>query len=109
MSPVSLFERVMRGLMESRGLYGPEDLDGALGDAGRGRSAGKLRAILQDGEAVDELFPIDFADALNLDPEERDELARAVAYGQGRGQGSGARSFASRPSEERPTRRASGG
>ncbi len=102
------FEATILGLMGARGVDDPERLDELLVADGLGRSAGKLGAILEEGAEVDAFFAGDVAEVLDLGPEERDDLARAVAYGQGREAVSpcGDRG---RPRPGRPTPRASEG
>jgi len=76
------FEEVLRFLMESRGLRGPEDLSQLLRTAGREVPVEKVTAYIEGREWVDNYFPRQVAEALDLNAWEMGLLAHAVAYGQ---------------------------
>jgi hypothetical protein len=76
------FEEVLRFLMESRGLGGPEDLSRLLKEAGREVSTERITAYMEGREWVDGRFPRWVAEVLGLSAWEMGILAHAVAYGQ---------------------------
>jgi len=76
------FEEVLRFLMESRGLRGPEELSRLLKEAGHEVTAEKITAYMEGRKWVDGHFPGWVAKALDLSAWEMGVLAYAVAYGQ---------------------------
>jgi hypothetical protein len=76
------FEEVLRFLMGSRGLRGPEDLSRSLRESGREVTAERITAYMEGREWVDGNFPGWVAEALDLSAWEMGILAYAVAYGQ---------------------------
>lgn len=78
----SRFDDVLRFLMESRGLRGPEDLSRLLKENGREVTTEKITAYMEGREWVDGYFPHWIAEVLDLDVWEMGLLAHAVAYGQ---------------------------
>jgi hypothetical protein len=76
------FDGVLRFLMESRGLRGPEDLSRLLREAEREVPAERITAFMEGKEWVDGNFPRWVAEVLDLTAQEMGILAYAVAYGQ---------------------------
>jgi hypothetical protein len=76
------FDEVLRFLMESRGLRGPEELSGLLKEVGREVTAEKITAYMEGREWVNGYFPRWVAEVLDLSAWEMGILAHAVAYGQ---------------------------
>ncbi|MGF1471713.1 MAG: hypothetical protein ACFB50_08240 [Rubrobacteraceae bacterium] len=78
----SRFDDVLRFLMQSRSLRGPEDLSRLLKEKGREVTAEKITAHMEGREWVDASFPRWIAEGLDLNAWEMGLLAHAVAYGQ---------------------------